>query len=122
MDLCRCARDRRHRGGDGAGADRRDGDADVRLWSLDSGAGDWSAPVRVNDTRKGDGTAQYLPKLAVAPNGRLDVLYYDRRADPQNLFNHVSLQSSFDHGETFTPAVRLSSQTFDSSIGFGRKG
>ena len=60
-------------------------------------------PTRVNDTKRRDGTAQYLPKLAVAPDGRLDVLYYDRRADPENLRNQVSLQSSFDHGESFTP-------------------
>ena len=86
-----------------------------------AGSGSWRGPVRVNDTRRRDGTAQYLPKLAVAPDGRLDVMYYDRRADPQNLFNHVSLQSSFDHGKTFTKTVRLSSKPFDSRIGFGAK-
>jgi hypothetical protein len=97
------------------------GDPDVWLWSLAAGASAWSGPTRVNDTRRRDGTAQYLPKLAVAPDGRLDVLYYDRRADPQNLRNNVSLQSSFDHGATFTPAVRLSSRPSDSRIGFGAK-
>ncbi|MDP1848106.1 MAG: sialidase family protein [Solirubrobacteraceae bacterium] len=99
--------------------DGRDGDADVRLWSLRSGAGEWSAPVRVNDTRNGDGTAQYLPKLAVAPNGRLDVVYYDRRADRSNVLNEVSLQASFDEGKTFLPRVRLSDRAFSSRIGFG---
>ena len=99
--------------------DGRDGDADVRLWSLASGAGDWSAPVRVNDTRRGDGTAQYLPELSVAPNGRLDVLYYDRRADRANVLNDVSLQASFDEGKTFLPRVKLSDRAFSSRIGFG---
>jgi hypothetical protein len=97
------------------------GDPDVYLWSLAPGASSWSGPKRVNDTRLRDGTAQYLPKLAVAPDGRLDVLYYDRRADPQNLRNEVSLQSSFDHGDTFTHAVTLSSRPSDSRIGFGAK-
>ncbi len=97
------------------------GDPDVLLWSLAPGAASWSGPVRVNDTRRGDGTAQYLPKLAVAPDGRLDVLYYDRRADRRNLLNEVSLQSSFDDGRTFSPAVRLSSRPSDSRIGFGAK-
>jgi hypothetical protein len=97
------------------------GDPDVYLWSLAPGASSWSAPKRVNDTRLRDGTAQYLPKLAVSPDGRLDVLYYDRRADPQNLLNEVSLQSSFDHGNTFTHAVTLSSRPSDSRIGFGAK-
>jgi hypothetical protein len=97
------------------------GDPDVLLWSLAAGASSWSGPTRVNDTRRRDGTAQYLPKLAVAPDGRLDVLYYDRRADRRNLLNEVSLQSSFDDGRTFSPAVRLSSRPSDSRIGFGAK-
>jgi hypothetical protein len=97
------------------------GDPDVWLWVLAPGASKWKGPIRVNDTKRRDGSAQYLPKLAVAPNGRLDVLYYDRRADKANLRNSVSLQSSFDHGETFTPSVRLSSAASDSRIGFGAK-
>ena len=35
--------------------------------------------------------------------------------------NHVSLQSSSDHGKTFSPAVRLTSRAFDSRIGFAAK-
>jgi hypothetical protein len=101
--------------------DDRRGDPDVWLWSLEPGGSSWDGPTRVNDTEPGDGTSQYLPKLAVAPDGRLDVVYYDRRADPRNLMNEVSMQSSFDQGETFTPAVGLSSRPFDSRIGFGAK-
>ena len=101
--------------------DTRFGDADVMLWTNEPGDTDWKGPIRVNDTPRRDGTAQYLPKVAVAPDGRLDVLYYDRRADRRNVMNQTSLQSSFDHGESFTPALRLSRQAFDSTIGFGRK-
>ena len=97
------------------------GAPDVLLWSLEPGASSWRGPTRVNDTEPRDGTAQYLPKIAVAPDGRLDVLYYDRRADRENLKNEASLQSSFDQGRTFTPAVRLSSRPSDSRIGFGAK-
>ncbi|MGI8414557.1 MAG: sialidase family protein [Solirubrobacteraceae bacterium] len=101
--------------------DGRFGDPDVLLWSLAPGASRWHGPTRVNDTKPHDGTAQYLPKLSVAPDGRLDALYYDRRADPRNIMNEVSLQSSFDHGRTFSPHVTLSSRPFDSRIGFGAK-
>ena len=101
--------------------DARLGDPDVMLWSLEPGGSKWEGPTRVNDTRRRDGTAQYLPAVAVAPDGRVDVLYYDRRLDPQNVKNNVSLQSSFDHGDTFTPALRLSNTAFDSRIGFGAK-
>lgn len=99
--------------------DRRYGDADVLVWSLASGAQRWQGPSRVNDTPLRDGTSQYLPRLAVAPDGRLDVVYYDRRTDPTNVMNEVSLQSSFDAGKSFTPRVRLSGRRFDARIGFG---
>lgn len=99
--------------------DGRFGDADVLLWTLPEAGGRWSAPVRVNDTPRSDGTAQYLPKLSVAPEGRLDVMYFDRRADRTNVLNEVSLQSSFDEGRGFTPRVRLSDRAFSSRIGSG---
>jgi len=100
--------------------DGRDGDPDVRVWSLAPGSSTWSGPVRVNDTPKGDRTAQYLPKLAVAPDGRVDVAYYDRREDAgSNVFNRVSLQSSDDEARTFGARTELSSVEFDSRVGFG---
>ncbi len=99
--------------------DARFGDPDVLVWSLGSGAAHWSRPTRVNDTPTHDRTAQYLPKLALAPDGRLDVLYYDRRADPHDLRNEVSLQSSLDAGKTFGPRLRISDRSFDSRVGFG---
>jgi hypothetical protein len=101
--------------------DARLGDPDVWLWSLTPGRSTWTGPTRVNDTKPHDNTAQYLPQLAAAPDGRLDVVYYDRRADPNDVMNKVSLQSSFDAGRTFTPALTLSSRAFDSRIGFGAK-
>ena len=93
--------------------------SDVEVWSLGRGQSTWRGPTRVNDTAAHDGTSQYLPQIAVAPTGRLDVEYYDRRDDPHNRLTGVSLQSSYDGGLTFTPHVLLSDRTFDSEIGFG---
>jgi len=101
--------------------DARWGDPDVSLWSLAAGSKRWKGPTRVNDTRRRDGTWQYLPQLAVAPDGRLDVVYYDRRSDKDNGLNHASIQSSVDAGESFSSSTRLSSRRFDSRIGFGGK-
>jgi hypothetical protein len=95
------------------------GHSDIDLWRLPAGARNWSGPVRVNDTPASEMTAQYLPKVAVAPNGRVDVVYYDRRADPTNVLNQVSLQSSYDHGKTFARHLVLSDRPFSSRIGFG---
>jgi hypothetical protein len=100
--------------------DGRLGDADVWLWTLARGARTWSGPTRVNDTARRDGTSQYLPKLATAPGGRLDVMYYDRRGDgARNEANEASLQSSTDGGRTFTSRLALSGRAFDAKIGFG---
>jgi hypothetical protein len=102
-----------------AAEDRRDGDPDVMAWSLAPGQSRWTGPVRVNDTPLHDGRAQYLPHLSVAPGGRVDVVYYDRRDDPRDRRNEVSLQSSFDAGRTFGPRTALSDRSFDSRVGFG---
>ena len=99
--------------------DGRERPSDVRLWSLAPGAEQWDGPVRVNDTPQGDDSTQYLPKLAVAPDGRVDVVYYDRRDDPRDRRNHVSLQSSSDAGRTFSGRVTLTDESFDSQIGTG---
>jgi hypothetical protein len=99
--------------------DARLGDPDVYVWSLADGADQWDGPTRVNDTPGHDSSAQYLPKLAVAPDGRLDVIYYDRRADPKDVLNEVSYQTSFDDGNSFNDRVRLSDRAFSSRVGFG---
>lgn len=99
--------------------DGRDGSADVQLWSLARGERDWRGPTRVNDTDGGDRSTQYLPKLAVAPDGRVDVVYYDRRADARDVRNTVSVQSSTDAGRSFGPHARLTDRSFDSRIGAG---
>jgi hypothetical protein len=98
--------------------DGRAGDADVSVWASRDGGNSW-ARTRVNDTELTDGTSQYLPEVEVAPNGRVDVLYYDRRADPDDIMNEVSLQSSLDGGRTFGRSLRVSDAAFDPRIGFG---
>jgi BNR repeat-like domain len=99
--------------------DARLGAPDVWVWSLAPGDRAWGEPVRVNHTPRGDRSSQYLPALAVAPEGRLDVVYYDRRDDRRDRFNGVSLQSSDDGGRTFGARLALASRAFDSRIGFG---
>lgn len=97
-------------------ADGRLGDADAWVWASADGGQRWSPARRVNEARPGD---QYLPAVAVATDGRLDVVYYDRRADPAGTMNQVTLQSSRDHGGSFGPRTLLSDRAFDASIGFG---
>lgn len=99
-----------------AWADGRNGDADVFLRTSPDGGRQWSEPVRVNQNPSGDGTDQKLPAVGVAPDGRVDVLYLDGRADPGGVMLEASLSSSQDAGRTFDRTV-VSPQPFSSEIG-----
>jgi len=99
-----------------AWSDGRNGDEDVFLRRSADDGRTWSAAKRVNDNPKGDGTSQYLPRVDVSPDGRVDVLYLDRRRDEKNVMTDATLAASDDDGRSFTNA-RLSSRSFDSRVG-----
>lgn len=94
----------------------RNGDEDVFYKRSSDGGQTWSPAVRVNDNPVGDGTDQYLPRIAVAGSGRIDVIFYDRREDPRNIAQRVSLASSDDDGQTWNNRA-LSTVAFDSRVG-----
>jgi hypothetical protein len=98
-------------------SDARNGDWDVLLRRSSDGGRTWEGPRRLNDDRVGNLRHQYLPHLSVAPGGRLDAVFYDRRDDPRNVMNDVFLTSSSDRGQTFTPNLRLNDESFSSKIG-----
>ena len=100
-----------------AWTDARSGDWDVFLRRSDTAGRSWEPPRRLNDDPQGNQRAQYLPRLAVSSDGRLDALFYDRRNDPGNVMNDVLLASSADGGRNFSPSVRLNSESFSSQIG-----
>ncbi len=99
-----------------AWSDGRNGDEDVFIRRSSDGGRTWEPRVRVNENPMGDGTDQYLPRVAVAPGGRVDLLFLDRRRDPQNLMTDATVASSHDGGQSFQ-AVAVSSQSFDSRVG-----
>jgi hypothetical protein len=100
-----------------AWADGRNGDDDVFLSRSTDGGRTWLPAFRVNDNHLRDGTSQYLPRVAVAPSGRVDVLFLDRRNDPKrNIMTDAYLARSSDGGRRFTN-LRISSTSFDSTVG-----
>ena len=100
-----------------AWSDARNGNEDVFLRRSDDGGASWSRPTRVNGDPIADRTSQYLPQVDVAPDGRVDVLFLDRRRDPlHNTMMDATLASSYDRGRSFQ-STRLSSRSFDSSVG-----
>ena len=84
-------------------SDYRNGDLDVFIASSDKGGKHWAAPVRVNNDPIHDGAEQFFQWLAVDPtDGSIDVLFYDRRGDPQNRKQIVVLARSTDGARSFS--------------------
>jgi hypothetical protein len=96
--------------------DYRNGDADVWLLRVRD-TGDAFVPdgvVRVNDDPVGNGADQFYPFLSVAPNGRVDICFLDRRYATGNNLLFTSCAYSSDAGLTFTN-VQVTTVGFDAS-------
>lgn len=93
-----------------AWTDARHGDPDAFASCSQTGGRTWGAARRLNDDPLGTGSSQYLPRLGLAPGGRLDAVFYDRRDDPQNLNNAVSYTFSSDGGHSFARNLALTSE------------
>ena len=62
-----------------AGATTTTSDQDISFVKSTDGGATWTIPVRVNDDPVRNGFAQQVPRVEVAPNGRVDVVWFDRR-------------------------------------------
>jgi hypothetical protein len=83
-------------------SDYRNGDLDVFCSTSADGGKTWSAPVRVNTDSVHNGADQFFQWLAVDPtDGTANVVFYDRREDPQNRTQIVVLARSTDGGRSF---------------------
>lgn len=94
-------------------AGRGDG-RDVFLARSDDAGATWSPPADIAPRPR----SQFLPAVGVSPAGRVDVVFYDRSADPEDHAAQVALASSSDGGRTFRTAT-VSDTPFDTRIGFG---
>lgn len=95
-------------GGNGAGllyvtwSDYRNGDVDVFCSTSSDRGRTWTPAVRVNSDPIHDGADQFFQWLAVDPvTGAANIVFYDRRNDPENRRADVVLAQSTDHGHTF---------------------
>lgn len=94
-------------------SDYRNGDLDVFSSSSSDEGKTWSDAVRVNNDEMNDGADQYFQWMAVDPvDSSINVLFYDRRNDPQNRKQTVVLARSTDGGKTFAN-YEWSERTFD---------
>ncbi len=82
--------------------------SDVRLARSTDGGARWSKPADVSDDK---GTAdQFFAWAAAHPDGRVSLIWQDKRLDPANI-NFDTFYSSTDNGRGFTANVRVSTAT-----------
>ena len=84
--------------------------------STDSGS-TWSAPLRINDDAPDQNADHWFGTMSVAPNGRIDVCWYDTRNSASNTLSELYYTWSEDGGLTFA-ANRPLSPAFDHSLGY----
>lgn len=56
--------------------DYRHDDADIYFTRSSDGGDHWATPIRLNDDEIGNGIDQFQPQIAMAPNGRLAVMWF----------------------------------------------
>jgi hypothetical protein len=83
--------------------------------SIDRGQ-TWSAPIRVND----DATEsdQFFPDVAAGRDGTVQVIWYDRRNDPENLLIDVYSGRISPDGSSVLDNDRVTSVSFPPAVGY----
>jgi hypothetical protein len=77
----------------------------------------FSAPVRINDDPNPVNDWHWFGTLAVAPNGRIDVVWYDTRNGGNHINSQLFYSWSTDGGLTWAPNIAVSN-VFNPQAGF----
>ncbi len=96
------------------------GAADVMFARSTNGGASFGPPRRVNDDPANPHKWHWFGTLAVAPNGRIDVVWMDTRNAANNTDSQLFYSSSFDGGVSWSANVAVS-QTFDPLVGYPRQ-
>jgi len=90
---------------------------DVMFARSTDGGLTFSAPVKVNDDPVNPNKWHWFGTFSVAPNGRLDAVWYDTRNASNNTDSQLFYSWSTDAGATWVPNVAVSN-SFDPSQGY----
>ena len=92
------------------------GPAQIEFQRSTDGGQTWAAPAALNNDDPSQQFLHFLPEMGVAPNGRIDVAWYDFRGQ-SGFAPDVYATSSSDGGATWTPNVKVTDRPIDFSIG-----
>lgn len=106
-------------------------DNEIYVRTSTDGGDTWSDRITVNDDADRENTQHYDPGIAIAPDGRVDIAWYDFRNSPEperlpeefaapfNIggFTDVYYSASTDEGRTWSEDVRVTDRIIDRRIG-----
>jgi hypothetical protein len=90
---------------------------DVAYKQSTDGGKTWSEPKILSDDDPKDMYVSVIPMVSVAPNGRVDVAFWDTRSDPGIRGNDVYYTYSNDDGKTWSKNIRITDKTIDRKLG-----
>lgn len=77
----------------------------------------WTKPQVLSDDDPNLYAGQYFPNLSVAPNGRIDMAWWDTRDTPGQRSNDVYYTYSNDDGKTWSKNQRITDRSVDRRLG-----
>jgi hypothetical protein len=91
--------------------------SDVMFARSTDGGRTFSTRRRINDDPVNHAKWHWFGTLSVAPNGRIDAVWYDMRNSPNNVTSQLFYSFSIDGGSTWSPNVAVSNP-FNPFIGY----
>jgi hypothetical protein len=89
--------------------------SDIVVFKSSDGGVSYSGPVTVNQDKKPSDADQFQPWIAVTDKGQVDISYFDRRNDANDLFVDTWLSRSNDGGKTFHD-TRVTHEAWDPRV------
>jgi hypothetical protein len=98
--------------GEGPGGTR-----DIYYQRSSDGGDTWTEPTVINDAGPNSLAGQYNANIDVAPNGRIDVVWYDFRNGQERFATDTYYTYSTDGGDTWSDDVRVSDRATSRHVG-----
>lgn len=93
------------------------GASEVYARSSYDGGTTWTDPKVLSDDDPKNYGGQFFPNLSIAPNGRIDVAWWDTRDKPGLRATDVYYSYSDDDGKTWSKNQRITDQSVDRRLG-----